>query len=576
MNNDPVVFQLCPSLGKACGIYRYSLYVQSGLHSEGISCRLFRSCHDLDRALLSYETSKPIVLVQHEYGLFDLARNSLSGPDTTSRVISWLHCAFASRRIHNAAFIMHTLVNGDPFYDLLNKQLFSSGFTILHLNRKGATANCIEYLDHGVPVLDQSPLSSRLVSLPTSISVGNRTVAAFGMLTPNKLPRDILEICRTSGWNLKACFASKTRSDQLALRTEADRLGVVSDFNFEFLEESEILRYLSTAAVAIAIQDRHKHTSTSGSIRLLMNLGVPVLCNYCSQFDDVSRGTIRTSIHQAAGILSDFVSDEGLYAEQTIRLLRYVSAVRIGAIYAYLVESLLSSRSSFAFALDYTSCIRSSGSSYLSSQSPLISLDPLLNSGTDRIHIDLCLAMLYTGESRLKYICQSLHLSPSDVRGLAAWRLCTTNQFGIQVLHLYTLAICQQAYITWGLAEDIELLTDRPPSIYESLCSGNRLYTFHSLLRFFDHPDSDQSIYFTHVRDWAPWLSSSREVSQYIRSNPLNYEVAILPPAFWSFFQRSLRISTLIRKRFNLNSSAFLSSSDLLLRSTLCRLSALS
>ncbi|MEB3266013.1 MAG: hypothetical protein VKN13_05295 [Cyanobacteriota bacterium] len=544
------------------------MYVQDALESCGYECQIHASCRELTRALSAVE-SRVVVLVQHEYGLFDYHSPRLSGPDTTANVIDCLKLNLGLGKLYQVAIIMHTLVTRDPYYALINKQIFSSGIAVFHLNSQGCFDNTLPYLDHGVPLIPGSLLEGLRAEPTATYSVKNRLVAAFGMLTPNKLPMDILVACKTSGWGLVGCFATDDISAQQRLLNEALALGIQFQFYFDFADEATLLQRLSVADVAISLQERNRHYSTSGSIRFLMNLGIPVLCNPCRQFYDVRSGTLQCDPQSVGEVLSTFDCDAGVYISQARRTVRYALSAAIQGIYLDLLRRL-GQRSELGFyRLDHTSCIQGPKGRALSRVSPYKLHDEDAPESPTSCHLDVCLAIALDDDSRFDYVVRSLQLDAEGRTRLSETLLSSYDSVLMMAVALVSLARWKGALTTWGMVEDIQLVSKRAPTPYELVCSGSWIYTLEQLRSSPLLPSHDFSL--PSCRGSAvDQLDVLLDLADSLPRSPdeLGY------PTLKRVFIRSLSLSPLIRMGLSAGSSLSLSVSDVVLQSTTVRLAS--
>ncbi len=124
---------ICPSVGKTCGIARYSSYVADALGKSGVPAALLRRSRDLFALdAPRYRT----IIVQHEYGLFD-SLSPLGTGETTGELLLNLSRYGTLYPEARTAIVMHTVVWQDHVLNALNSQIFSSAIPIFHLNSKG-------------------------------------------------------------------------------------------------------------------------------------------------------------------------------------------------------------------------------------------------------------------------------------------------------------------------------------------------------------------------------------------------------------------------------------------------------
>ena len=151
MQQKSFILFLCPSLYHNCGIARYTNYAIRGLREVGVDSAGAASLTEAEERLADTgEGLNRYIILQHEYGLFDYLNQDLSTGMTTFEILSFLLNAKSTKKVKNVAIVMHTLVNNDHVLSLVNKQIFSSGINIYHLNKEGCNQNGIDFIEHGV------------------------------------------------------------------------------------------------------------------------------------------------------------------------------------------------------------------------------------------------------------------------------------------------------------------------------------------------------------------------------------------------------------------------------------------
>jgi hypothetical protein len=208
--------------------------------------------------------------------------------------------------------------------------------------------------------------------------------------------------------------------------------------------------------------------------------------------------------------------------------------------------------------------------------SPLASLPASVIIPSRISHIDLCLAMTFTGQQRIIYVNESLQLAADESEPLASSDNVSDDHLLMQSIYIFILARMKAALITWGLAEDIFALSDRRLSLYDCLCSGDRHYISRVIISAVDEKASEYSDLYDAILNWRPEICAPGVIANLLQQYPSNFEDIILPPDLRLFFNRSKLVSTRIRNFFHLNSSLYLSNSDLLLNSTCMRLQSFS
>lgn len=279
---------ICPSLGKSCGIARYSHYVAQSLKKLSIEPVLMRS----SSALFAEPEGKApfsFVLVQHEYGLFDNL-SPLGTGETTSTLIENVERYLRLHEQARAAIIMHTIVLTDHVLNVMNQCLFNSSIPVINLNSRGCYELAIPHLEHGVYVYDEG--KSEGSKLDGHLRRDRPTVGSFGLLSPNKKPTLIIDICERAQANFVGNFATNNRTASRELLDYAERMKVPAKVYTDFCEEKDLLDRLAPMDFGVVTQEPISHWATSGSIRFLFNFGVPILVPYGPQFEDCGEGVI--------------------------------------------------------------------------------------------------------------------------------------------------------------------------------------------------------------------------------------------------------------------------------------------
>lgn len=280
---------ICPSLGKSCGIARYSHYVALSLKKLGMATTLMRSSSEL----FAGETAAPydFILVQHEYGLFDNL-SPLGTGEATSTLIGNVERYLAAHDGCRSAIIMHTVVLTDHVLNVMNQCLFNSSIPVINLNSRGCYEMAIPHLEHGVYVYEDSQPTASKSKSGGNLRRDRPTIGSFGLLSPNKKPTLIIDICERAQANFIGNFATTNRTAARELLDYAERLKVPATVFTDFCEEKDLLDRLAPMDFGVVTQEPISHWATSGSIRFLFNFGVPILVPYGPQFEDCGEGVI--------------------------------------------------------------------------------------------------------------------------------------------------------------------------------------------------------------------------------------------------------------------------------------------
>lgn len=339
-----VIF-LCPSKDKECGIARYTCYAKDSLQDYPVEAYIAATTYEVDGLINASKRNgaKTLLVVQHEYGLFDYFNIKLGMGQTTSQVVSYINQTRHAGLIDSACFVMHTLVTSDHVLNQINKQIFSSGVRVFHLNSTGAIQNGIEYLEHGVY---SPPFMSN-----KNTKNGPPTIGAFGMASDNKMISEVINLAARTNYRLIGQFATRDQSRIKAIESYAR--SALQDYilYYDFTSEDEIYLRLSNSTVFVSFQDDIQHTASSGSIRFLMSIGKPVICNYARQFFDAMSGTITSTIEEATGHLALLRDNQDYYEQHRTRAISFCLENRIQDIYIGLFEKLLEPETSIPLYL---------------------------------------------------------------------------------------------------------------------------------------------------------------------------------------------------------------------------------
>ena len=282
---------ICPSLSKACGIAEYTQRVAEacrplfgGVTVVADSAAALTRCASLKTGA--------IVLLQHEYGLLDFS-GPLSSTETTSGLIANLLRISRMGPDFRVGAILHSMVFSDARAIVLNQQWATAGFPIFCLSRDGARAAGINALDHGIfvrPTLPPPP--------PDEFRIG-----AFGFLSPNKDVESVLRLCAATRTPIQANFASRDPVQQAHVLKLMAALKVDGRITFDFMRDPELFCFLSATSVIYQAQHDFAHYATSGSARLAVSTGRPVIVPPCRPFHDLAGAVIFADGRAAADIV---------------------------------------------------------------------------------------------------------------------------------------------------------------------------------------------------------------------------------------------------------------------------------
>ena len=323
---------LCPSLHQPCGIASYSRYVGHALKAQAIEAQVVATIEEAE----SHSDQGPTTLIiQHEYGLYDHFAVDHQSP-TAVEVISLAERVNRKSPDNRACVVMHTFHPTDHVYACINRQLISSRIPIYHLNRLGAACFGLRYLEHGVHLLQEKrrwQLSSRKKD-PFQLG-------SFGFLSPNKNIRGLIDIAAKAGAGIVANFATHDHEYADELRRYAQSREVSFRLTTDFVDEEEILERLKNADACVTIQEAIRHFATSGSIRFLMNLKVPIICSAeARQFDDLGHAVLRSSTKNLPSLIHQIMEDSSVYDQCVSNIERFTKENEVGKIYRELLVEL--------------------------------------------------------------------------------------------------------------------------------------------------------------------------------------------------------------------------------------------
>ncbi len=308
-NNQKSVIIFCPSKGWPCGIARYSEYVRESLSLKG-----FRACvvASIDEALAAKNISSTTLIIQHEYGIYNNNTKNFKAPSTAElvRLDSQLR---RDCKHYNSCLIMHTFHPGDHVAALTNMEILSSGIQVFHLNSLGSSLYNINYLEHGIPQLSQGFEKPRSPSKRRS----DFTIGTFGLLSPNKRIHALIDVASECGAKVLANFSTNNQESAYSLSNYAEEKGVNLSLTTEFLSEPELVTLLSQADVCVSLQDDITHYATSGSARLMLNAGKPLVTSRATQFGDLQDASVQALEQQIPEVLKALRDDADFYLHMT-------------------------------------------------------------------------------------------------------------------------------------------------------------------------------------------------------------------------------------------------------------------
>ncbi|MEB3266014.1 MAG: hypothetical protein VKN13_05300 [Cyanobacteriota bacterium] len=305
----------------------------------------------IDDAYKACDATANTLIIQHEYGLYDRFARAHESP-TASELIILAERLRNNNSRNRAAVVMHTFHPRDHVYSCINRQLLSSDIPIFHLNRLGAALHGTHYLEHGVYQADFRRARSIGGSNRRST---NFVLGSFGFLSPNKNLLGLVDALSGTGISLVANFATHNLAYADEIRQHAASRDVKLTLTTDFLSESEILDRLRHVQACISMQDPIGHFATSGSIRFLMNLRVPIICTADAlQFSDLGASVVSSSLRDLGQTVVHLRDDPKLYDIARESIHGFSASNEIGLIYEALIAELSSMDASrrVAFASD--------------------------------------------------------------------------------------------------------------------------------------------------------------------------------------------------------------------------------
>ena len=201
------------------------------------------------------------------------------------------------------------------------------------LHRAGAAQLDCRFLEHGIYHL------SERTSMPARRNHERLTLGTFGFLSQHKVPWKIVDACRRTDANLVALFSGGSDRERNMLLGLANDVGVEARIDFGYASEDDIVRKLRACDILYMPQEQVDYFATSGSVRLAMNVGVPILVSPVSQFADLGDAVTRTR-HSDIISAIDLLRHDEAYQHAVSAVGRFRDANEIGRIYVEEVETL--------------------------------------------------------------------------------------------------------------------------------------------------------------------------------------------------------------------------------------------
>jgi hypothetical protein len=317
---------LCPSWGKACGIAEYTRYVAEGLRSGGHNVCVVESVQSARRELK--KDVGQLLIVQHEYSLFDHLDSYLSGPDSSQDLYQLiLECSSQG----NAApwVVMHSMDQRNPLFIATNEVLLASSARVFGTHPRSAELHNVEWVNHGVRETQHRWTGGNL----EAHSMKDLTCVSFGLLNHVKGVSTVLEMASSSGFTLHACWPTKSMWNRRLIQRAWRQSKVAGTLNFDFIEDSDLFEIMSDCDFVLLPQRHISNSFVSGSARLGVSLGVPVVTSDSPQFEDLGDAVYSLPPNRMGEAIG-WISDPANRIALSKRSLDYSASHSIESIYA--------------------------------------------------------------------------------------------------------------------------------------------------------------------------------------------------------------------------------------------------
>jgi len=326
----PEVIIVCPSWGKACGIAEHTRHVVEGLRRAGISAVVTRTAQDA-RVLAKETASVRHIIVQHEFCFFDGVNSRLMAGETTAGLVTELKSIASARPDVSVDMFMHTVVRDGP---MLRTQQFigESGLQLHAFTVAGAAVLNCDFLELGVHEVETAAQARP----PSGFTIGN-----FGFLATHRMVDGYIDLCRSTGSALVANFHIPVENfpfppEQVreALVRHLEANGVKYDVATDFMPEDELLGFLSRADCFFMPRADVGTLSASGSVRLVMNFGRPIIVNPAGCYADLAEVClVAETPAEAIEIVNLLRSSADYRGQAEARVRKFRDQNRISSIY---------------------------------------------------------------------------------------------------------------------------------------------------------------------------------------------------------------------------------------------------
>ncbi len=319
------VILFCPSWGKACGVGEYTRYLAEALRSNGHSVSVVNTVESA-RSQLSLDVGQ-LLIVQHEYGLFDRADSYLSGSDSSPDLCDLLQYSI-SQGAPVPWVIMHTVDQGNVQLETATQGILNSGARVFVTHPSYGELVGAEWISLGVRETGERwTRGSNEVE-----SMRDLTGITFGLLNHIKGISIILETASKHGFTLNAWWPTESVWNQRLIKRVWKRSGIRGTLSFEFIEDSELFGIMSDCDFVFLPQKHISHCAVSGSARVGVAMGVPVVTSDAPQFDDLGDSVFSISLECMENEII-WISSPANRRALSNRALEYSKVHSIGLIY---------------------------------------------------------------------------------------------------------------------------------------------------------------------------------------------------------------------------------------------------
>lgn len=339
------VLLVCPSVGKACGVAEYTRYVAAGLRARGVTCDVVPTVVAAVARLQAGE-DVGLVVAQYEFGLWNGAAVGLGAGETTADLVAGLDQVRGWRPGTGVAVTLHAVPD---HWQAETAALVASGLPLVCFHPAAARLVGGTFVEHGVADVPGFTSAPRPAAKGGD-GGGPFTLGLFGFFSDDKGVAAAADLCRARAADggrplrLVVCSACRTAADRARLRQLL--AGVDAAVYDDYAPDAEALRRLSACDALFMPQQfgrawRFRNNHASGSIRLVMNLGRPVIANRFRGYDGLDGVVLRAeTVAEADAVVRRLEDDPAFYADAAGRVAAFAAAHRVGDVWGRLVEAL--------------------------------------------------------------------------------------------------------------------------------------------------------------------------------------------------------------------------------------------